>query len=163
MSLQAEILTALHDAQHRTSSLLDPSAGRMWQEGLVKALSTIVADRTDYGFAARAYRMDCRVPSEQERWLTTLRIRISGVGPYVSHAFVQAHELERWWSSATRASRAGYEPSHLTILSQVRGWYATAELIEPDQEVLSELVPEEIILPKRKGGTTTVYQALFGL
>lgn len=162
MNIADEIMVALRSAKEQSEPLVDPKASRVWQTSLQKALAGPVEEVTRYPMA-RAYRFDRVVAGDQnERWRTELRIRISGVGPYASHMFVELSNLDHWWAGAVRTNRAGFYPEHQDVLARLRAWYHEHGITEVDHHVLALPAPEGVVRRKREGAAPTVFDALFG-
>lgn len=162
MNIADEIMAALHAAKEQKESLVDPKASRVWQTSLQKALAGPVEEVTRYP-GARAYRFDRSVAGDDnERWRTELRIRISGVGPYASHMFVELSNADHWWAGAVRTSRNGFYPEHSEVLARLRAWYHEHGITEVDHQTLALPAPEGVLRIKRAGAVPTLFDALFG-
>jgi hypothetical protein len=161
MELQEEILTALRDAAIREGPLVDPRIGRTWQTGLQRLLNCQVTDATQYP-SARSYQFECAVtPVEGRTWRSTLRVLISGVGPFATQTFIVGYGQERWWAGSVRVTRTGLSEEDAAAMVKLRAWYPANHLTEVEPAIQAEQVPAEVPLRRTKDGQLSLFQALF--
>ena len=161
MSLQAEILAALQAVPGDTGVRLDPNTARRWAAGLHRALGSEALDATDY-VLGRAYCLNCRLPRQAGwPWRATLRVCLSGVGPFVPQVFIRSYLEERWWAGAVGTSRSGWLPEHEQALQRLRAWYLDNDLKEVDPDTAAQPAPAEVRVPGLRGGELILHGALF--
>jgi hypothetical protein len=160
MTLVEEILSALRSPRVQELPLLDPKVGRVLQQSLQRALGGQVEDLSDY-LRAPAYRFDRAIVNEGERWRVVLRVRISGLGPWVTYTFVQGYGDDHWWSGPFRASRAGFSPAEAELRERLLAWFAEQGLTLLDLQTQAVIVPDDIPLPRVRESQLTLFQALF--
>lgn len=161
MSLQEEIVATLQSAPPGEAVRLDPAVGRRWCVSLQRALGGEVAESTDY-LHGRAYCLDHRLPLRDDwPWRATLRVRISGIGPFATQVFIQSKRQGNWWTGAISTHRRGWLPEHGEVLTRLRKWYADNGLKEVDPVTAAQPAPAGTRVPGFRGSEVVLFEALF--
>jgi hypothetical protein len=156
MAFDAELAARMQNVPGQ-GPLVDPKAGRTWQIQLGRVLGGAVHDETRYS-AGRAYRFDFVIPTTEEGpFASTLRVLISGAGPFVTHLFLLRSSQKRWWCNTIRTSRTGFAARDAEVLARLRSWYAEQGLTEVDAATQAQPVPSGL----GEDPEMTLYQFLF--
>jgi hypothetical protein len=142
--LEQEILEAIRSGASRPRPLLDPAEGKAWLGRLADCLKEYpIEDITDYRYRyAGAYCFQVGLPFTGEgNWVYHIRVRVSGLGPYVSHAVYRQSLTDAHWGGPCHMVKDGYTEEQKSVLAALRQWCGALGLKEPDEPIRALPVP----------------------
>lgn len=141
--LEQEIFQAIRSSQSRPHPVVDAATGKTWIGRFQEVLKGLPwEDRTDYRYRyTGSYTFQVGLPfTGVGNWAYAIRIRISGMGPYVMHSLMRESVTDVQWGGACQLSREALTEEQAALLTQLRESYGKFGLTEVDDHLRSLVV-----------------------